>query len=466
MLETKRRYFFTTEPIAELENQPFATFENQVSTELAQNNFAAAFKTANHAAMEYGASGLYLLHRVNQAQRNIDIEAGEFTEKSDFNMLVKLILAKKLCETFPDEKSLFLHCFPNATEGTLEQSIQAHCDDAEIHNLMSDAVSAAENMVSSFAPTHGLPAQIKRELLLDAILPARKVVISANEQEFHLLNIKAAKQRLPALTIEKMFIRTDNGFIESSSMSVNPAPTRIIIHCRGNMELYQQLQSELIDSAQQTGALMVGFNLPSVAGSAKVELTTQVLVDAIKNVVLYYQNKTGINFNNIILQGHSLGAALATIAAEQLHQSNQTVRLVNGRSFANAITVAENNTGFLAGFADSLRENVDLMIDAGSAYLKIPSTHKMLICAQNDLVIPQASSMLEYVCTQSPEQADQLRLDNTYQEKAALDAHNCSLTNLYNTHKQMTAAQAIMQFVTQTVTTATQTPAKTQYSPR
>ncbi len=115
---------------------------------------------------------------------------------------------------------------------------------------------------------------------------------------------------------------------------------RIIIHCYGRNDCVERHISELLEKAElykDDNITVVGMNFRNVMLSTGKPVCQQDWIDDVIAVVDTYI-KQGIDVNDILLHGHSMGGAIATIAAAQIYQrekllSQKSVKIFNDRSF-------------------------------------------------------------------------------------------------------------------------------------
>lgn len=142
----------------------------------------------------------------------------------------------------------------------------------------------------------------------------------------------------------------------SDSEQQTPCSKKVIIHACGNGDFHENHYSEYYNQANSLhNCKVVGFNfrnvLRSTGGAAKSE--KDWVEDAIA-VIDYYHNVENVPYSHILLSGHSLGSAILTMAAAEIHKREQArakvdksyqpdcVKLINGRSFKNLGSVVCN----------------------------------------------------------------------------------------------------------------------------
>lgn len=115
---------------------------------------------------------------------------------------------------------------------------------------------------------------------------------------------------------------------------------KIIIHCYGRNDCVERHVGELLKKAElykDDNVTVVGMNFRNVMLSTGKPVCQQDWIDDVIAVVDKYV-KQGIDLNDILLHGHSMGGAIVTIAAAQIYQrerllSQKSVKIFNDRSF-------------------------------------------------------------------------------------------------------------------------------------
>jgi hypothetical protein len=144
---------------------------------------------------------------------------------------------------------------------------------------------------------------------------------------------------------------------------------KIIIHAVGNGDCYENHMNEYAHlAAQFPDYRIVGLNFRGTMKSTGRAWSENDWIEDIKSVVKQYQDQ-GVSLQNILLNGHSLGGALATIAAAKIYEEAKdkalkekidpktvkSIKLLNNRSFANATEyvlmtmLGKRGTAILAG---------------------------------------------------------------------------------------------------------------------
>lgn len=124
---------------------------------------------------------------------------------------------------------------------------------------------------------------------------------------------------------------------------------KVIIHAMGASDFYENHLHEYVALAKKNPDYrIIGLNFRGVMKSKGRAWSENDWVDDIITVVNYYLAK-GVDIENILLHGHSMGGALSTLAAAKIYQDNlkkalkdnpkattvKSVKLLNNRSFAN-----------------------------------------------------------------------------------------------------------------------------------
>lgn len=148
---------------------------------------------------------------------------------------------------------------------------------------------------------------------------------------------------------------TSNATIELTEMSQRQALTqsiqnqKVIIYAVGNGDCYENHEAEYAYMAEKfPNTRIVGFNFRGVGSSTGTPRSENDWIDDALAVVKHYQ-ELGIKPENILLNGHSLGGAILTLAAAKHYQlavddaknkgqdpkKVKSLKLINNRSFAN-----------------------------------------------------------------------------------------------------------------------------------
>lgn len=118
---------------------------------------------------------------------------------------------------------------------------------------------------------------------------------------------------------------------------------KVIIYAEGREFAYETNLDKYIQQAKKNPETrIVGFNFRNVQLSKGVAYTQEDWIDDVLAIVNYYTKK-GIFLRNIVLNGHSLGGAICTLAAARIYEQNtkkgikeqeRHINLFNNRSFS------------------------------------------------------------------------------------------------------------------------------------
>jgi pimeloyl-ACP methyl ester carboxylesterase len=181
-----------------------------------------------------------------------------------------------------------------------------------------------------------------------------------------------------------------------------PAQQKYVLNFLGNRKLYEQVLDEMEEDARRLDCNVLGFNLRGGGWSQSSPRSKQDLVtDGIAQVQRLLDQ--GVNSENIILKGFSLGGGVATAVAKHFLDHNIKLNLFNDRSFssltntvvgfirkANWFGNGHHESGWkklLGWIAFPLVRLVFALlkweINAADAYKKLPDTHKELMCIRS-----------------------------------------------------------------------------------
>ncbi len=113
----------------------------------------------------------------------------------------------------------------------------------------------------------------------------------------------------------------------------------VVVKFIGNKAHYENLLSMFKNDVEKLHVSVIAFNYRGVGDSKKAPTNFQALVtDGIAQVTRLLEQ--GINPENITLDGHSLGGAVAIMVASHFHKLDKKVYLFNDRSFSDIASVA------------------------------------------------------------------------------------------------------------------------------
>lgn len=196
-----------------------------------------------------------------------------------------------------------------------------------------------------------------------------------------------------------------------------------ILHFFGSGADYEneECKSEMLDGFLNQNANVIGFNYRGIGlSSGKVLTQDHLIEDGIAQV----QNllDSGVPSEKIVLKGHSLGGAVATLVAKHFHDIGKPVYLFNEKSFSSASKVvvgrmrqASFKNGheekflpkiygqILFPFIKVLLNLLNWEINAAKAYKEIPSKYKSYLVVRSpksmrgnrtdDAIIPHYASL-------------------------------------------------------------------------
>lgn len=209
--------------------------------------------------------------------------------------------------------------------------------------------------------------------------------------------------------------------------SLAVANKKYVVHFNGNAQFAADRIGEAVQESKNLNSVAIAFDYPGIGtDEAKAKKTKDLVKAGIAQVESLI--KAGAKPENIVLDGNSLGGAVATLVAAELHRKGQPVHLINGRSFGKLSTETDlllnKQAGLLAGQAAG-KENPDgtvkenskikalgpllgkiakagikaagLEMDAVKAYKSIPEEYKTCYFAQKDEIIPFKASLAKSV---------------------------------------------------------------------
>ncbi len=282
----------------------------------------------------------------------------------------------------------------------------------KIRNFLADPKNFAMSMVvaSSAEPSKVIGGQNVRNRLRDEIEEAKRFTKDAQNKQVNVINdvkVNIGKKQSNLNTYE---------FIPEEIKAKEKSEQKYVVKFNGNAEFAATKILESKEEASRLGYVAIAFDYPGVATDDPKARNPKELVKAgIAQVDRLIAE--GAKPENIILDGHSLGGAVATLVAAHYHSKKppQTVNLVNGRSFSKLSTATEhlikNQTGsaVLGKITGKAIKAIGLEMNAKKAYNRIPEENKSFYFAKNDEVIPFAASLAKAVTP---------KLDRAEMEKA------------------------------------------------
>jgi hypothetical protein len=227
------------------------------------------------------------------------------------------------------------------------------------------------------------------EYLGNLVLPAQS--LSADAENENLEQLALQNQ----VVINIGFIKThDDAILDTIQITPEITDTSdiskqyFIVKFLGNGMQYADLLPKIIDDANNLNTTVIAFDYRNVGSSKKAPRKFQDLVtDGIAQI--YRLLDLGADPSKILLDGLSLGGAVATMTAKYCHDHGFKVYLWNDRSFA---ALSKASAGLFAPITHSLSSDLAFTslesttwstmaplgweIDVAKAYLTIPAQYK------------------------------------------------------------------------------------------
>lgn len=172
-----------------------------------------------------------------------------------------------------------------------------------------------------------------------------------------------SNQNTSSYKITQGFVDSTQGAkINFCEVVSKPIPTikknqKIIIHLQGNGDIYENHIAEYIQEAKKyPGVKIVGFNSRNVRKSTGLPKSQEDWVDDAIALIRHYQKK-GSKLEDIILSGHSLGAAILTMAGAKIYQEEKKIAAQsNGKKKAQSVKIINNRS--FSTLADEVLESI------------------------------------------------------------------------------------------------------------
>ncbi len=307
----------------------------------------------------------------------------------------KLLVSKKLSKEQIAAAAAVAAVITQSTEGTIDAT-------------KGKPFQAIRDFINEHSPNAGLRA-FALPMILNTL--GRTMQYDFPEKLGNITDVKVAigKKQAVLNTYEEK---------PASFATRDPKDQKFIIHFCGNNQFAgeKMMGSEeyKIEGASKNverfDCGVITFDYPGVGKSSDVKATkTKHLVKAgIAQVERLL--KQGVKPENIVLDGISLGGAVATLTAAHFHnlkppQGPVRVRLINERSFgklsseaaAMASHVLTGKLAVLIPFVSPLIKLTGMEMDAAKAYKSIPDEFKTCLFADKDEVIPYKVSLAKAV---------------------------------------------------------------------
>ena len=306
----------------------------------------------------------------------------------------KLLVSKKLSKEQIAAAAAVAAVITQSTEGTIDAT------KGKPFQFVRDLVSKTPN------------ARI-REMAMPMIAP---MLIEAPQYPIGNVTdvkVKIAKKDVVLNTYEE----TPQGFDRTDP------DRKYIVHFCGNGEFAAQRMEREKENAKNFGCGIITFDYPGIGIASDVKATkTQHLVRAgiaqVEKLIKY-----GVKPENIVLDGYSLGGAVATLTAAHFHKQGIKVHLINEKYFSKLgraaahLVVLNGGSPFYARLAKIAIKISGLEMDVVKAYNSIPKEYKTCLFGDKDSIIPYKISMAKAVgipkddsrrCIQDCEHTDNL----------------------------------------------------------
>lgn len=215
---------------------------------------------------------------------------------------------------------------------------------------------------------------------------------------------EATKISVSATIGKKTQILNTYEFVPEALKEQKVEDRKYVINFNGNAEFAADKITSSVDEANKLGYVAIAFDYPGVMNDGAKAKNTKQLVEAGKAQVQQLLDQ-GVPASSIVLDGHSMGGAVATLVAAHFHDQKppQQVFLINDRSFSKLSTITEikmtesSGSTLLGKMAGAAIKATGLEMNAKKAYNSIPDTHKMFVVAEKDDMIPWQGSLAKSV---------------------------------------------------------------------
>ncbi|WP_284452776.1 alpha/beta hydrolase [Parachlamydia acanthamoebae] len=228
-----------------------------------------------------------------------------------------------------------------------------------------------------------LPSQFSSKKTLDEYYDAATgPLFSKNQNRFTIQTADGVK--LDTMTIT-----------HASEAAKDPKDQKWLVFFNGNGMTYEEMVPELQILFGRLGVNIYTGNYRGVGYSEKSPSKAEDLVIDGEAMVQYLLNQ-GIQPENIVLYGWSLGGAVATHVAA-LHQNEEFpekgIRLVNDRSFSTLKKEVSHLLPVIGGLASRLIGPLKWNLNSLENWKKIDNNNKALLFHKDDPVIPYKASL-------------------------------------------------------------------------
>ena len=222
--------------------------------------------------------------------------------------------------------------------------------------------------------------------------------------------------KLPSITRIDLELATSTGdkleavqFYPNNFLEKNLADQKYIICINGRDSLFadDDKPSQMQEDSIATDAAVMSINMPNMGNSKGSSRRAKDLVivttDLVNSLII-----GGVKPENIILKGHSLGGAIATVTAANLHQEKRPVRLFVDRSFSSLSNVMSDKFTTIWGGKLLFKPVIDYLlslagwnIDSATAWHTIPDEYKTYVTIQGRAGHQQEEKRYDGVITDS-----------------------------------------------------------------
>ncbi len=208
-------------------------------------------------------------------------------------------------------------------------------------------------------------------------------IIAVSKSQEYLKNLDKVDQEKSEISVKNYFIETsDNLMLDTYKFTPkdsNKDSIHIISLC-GSGDYVENRLDYLKNISIKNNSVVIGFNYRGIVNSTGIaKYADDIVNDAIAQVKELLGK--GVEPSKIILDGHSLGGAVAALAAKHLHDNGIKINIFSDRSFD---TFSENvgaivKNPILKYLAKKLIKNSGWDMEAGEAFAKIPDENKEFV---------------------------------------------------------------------------------------
>lgn len=222
-------------------------------------------------------------------------------------------------------------------------------------------------------------------------LDKNKLSLIDIRREAFLANANFNAEQITVQTADK--VNLDSVTIQNMNQKDLPAKDqKWIVFFTGNADCYENNLMGLSQLVRDSGSNVMCGNYRGVFRSEGKATCSQDLILDGEAMVQYLLSK-GVEPQNILLRGWSLGGAVATAVAAQHQEEGKEMNLCVDRSFSTIGDVARGWVGSVLGFAaDKLSSAANWGFDSVRDFQKVKG-YKFIIQARHDKVIRYSASL-------------------------------------------------------------------------